>query len=167
VKAAASPPSGRSPQTFIETSSAAWGETDINAIVEQKPVGADQGKDVMGPVPLGAAVSATAPNAPAPAGGKTPAADQPKPETRVAVIGDSDFASNSYLGIQGNRDLFMNTVNWLAQQENLISIRPHDADDRRLTMSAAAQRNMTWLSWIVIPAAIFGIGVLSWARRRR
>ncbi len=165
VKAAASPPSGRSPQTFIETSNAAWGETDINAIVEQKPVGADQGKDVMGPVPLGAAVSATAPNAPA-AGGKTAAADQPKPETRVVVIGDSDFASNSYLGIQGNRDLFMNTVNWLAQQENLISIRPHDADDRRLTMSAAAQRNVTLLSWIVIPAAIFGIGVLSWARRR-
>jgi ABC-type uncharacterized transport system involved in gliding motility auxiliary subunit len=165
VKAVSSPPSGRSPQTFIETSNAAWGETDINAIVEQKPVGADKGKDVMGPVPLGAAVSATAPNAPAPAGGKT-AADQPKPETRIAVIGDSDFASNSYLGIQGNRDLFMNTVNWLAQQENLISIRPHDADDRRLTMSAAAQRNVALLSWIVIPAAIFGIGVISWARRR-
>jgi ABC-type uncharacterized transport system involved in gliding motility auxiliary subunit len=166
VKAAASPPSGRSPQTFIETSSSAWGETDINAIVEQKPVEANQDKDVTGPVPLGAAVSASAPNAPAPAGGKTPAADQPKPETRVAVIGDSDFASNNYLGIQGNRDMFMNTVNWLAQQENLISIRPHDPDDRRLTMSSRALFNITILSWIVIPAAIFGLGILTWARRR-
>jgi ABC-type uncharacterized transport system involved in gliding motility auxiliary subunit len=166
VKASSSPPSGRSPQTFIETSPAAWGETDIQAIVDQKPIEADKDKDVIGPVSLGAAVSAQAPNPPAPADGRKPAADQPKPETRVAVIGDSDFASNSYLGIQGNRDLFMNTVNWLAQQENLISIRPHDPDDRRLTMSAAAQRNVTWLSWIVIPAAIFGLGILSWARRR-
>ena len=55
----------------------------------------------------------------------TPTADQaPKPETRVAAIGDSDFAANAYVGIEGNRDLFMNTVNWLAQQENLIAIRP-------------------------------------------
>ena len=38
-----------------------------------------------------------------------PADDAPKPETRVVVFGDSDFAANAGLGIQGNRDLFMNT----------------------------------------------------------
>ena len=58
------------------------------------------------------------------------------PRSRVAVIGDSDFAANYALGIQGNRDLFMNTVNWLAQQENLIAIRPREAADRRLTLTA-------------------------------
>ena len=52
--------------------------------------------------------------------------DAPKPETRVVVIGDSDFAANAALGIQGNRDLFMNIVGWLSQQENLISIRPKE-----------------------------------------
>ncbi len=52
------------------------------------------------------------------------------------AIGDSDFASNGWLGIPGNRDLFMNAVNWLAQQENMISIRPKDPEDRR---SAAAR----------------------------
>ena len=54
-------------------------------------------------------------------------ANAPKPETRVVVVGDSDFASNGVLGIQGNRDLFMNMVGWLSQQENLISIRPKEA----------------------------------------
>ena len=44
-------------------------------------------------------------------------------ETRVVAFGDSDFASNGALGVPGNRDLFLNTVNWLAQQENLIAIR--------------------------------------------
>ena len=94
----------------------------------------------------------TAPKPPAPAtkpeDGKTPAADAPKPETRVAAIGDSDFASNGWLGIQGNQDLFLNTVGWLAQQENLISIRPRDPEDRRLTLSAQAQRNIAYLAWL-------------------
>ena len=49
----------------------------------------------------------------------------------MVVIGDSDFAANSVLGVQGNRDLFLNTVNWLAQQENLIAIRPREPEDRR------------------------------------
>jgi ABC-type uncharacterized transport system involved in gliding motility auxiliary subunit len=166
VKPLATPPSGRSPQTFIETSAAAWGETDIKAILEEKPIEATKDKDVMGPVPLGAALTATAPAPPAPPAGKAPAADAPKPETRIVVIGDSDFATNNYLGIAGNRDMFLNTVNWLAQQENLISIRPKDPDDRRLTMSAAAQRNITWLSWLGIPAIVFGLGIVGWARRR-
>jgi hypothetical protein len=59
-------------------------------------------------------------------------------KTRLAAFGDSDFAANSYLGIEGNRDLFMNTVNWLAQQENLIAIRPKEASDRRITMTGRA-----------------------------
>ena len=82
------------------------------------------------------------------------------------MFGDSDFASNGWLGIQGNRDLFLNTVNWLAQQENLISIRPKEASDRRVTMTAAQQSNVTWFSLLIVPLAIFGSGVYSWWRRR-
>ena len=132
---------GRTPQTFIESSAASWGETDLQAIYDQKPVEQNKDKDLIGPVPVAAAVNVPAPAA-APAPKATP--DAPKPETRVAVIGDSDFASNSFLGIQGNRDLFMNTVGWLSQQENLISIRPREADDRRLTMTASEQKAVTW-----------------------
>ena len=86
--------------------------------------------------------------------------------TRVVVIGDSDFPANGTLGIQGNRDLFMNTVGWLSQQENLISIRPKDTDDRRVTLTATQQNNITWLSLLVIPAFVFGTGVYTWWRRR-
>ena len=49
-----------------------------------------------------------------------------KPETRLVVVGDSDFAANAYLGTGGNRDMFLNIVNWLAQQENMISVRPRN-----------------------------------------
>ena len=93
--------------------------------------------DKKGPITIAAAVSAAA--APADAAEARRRADAPKPETRVVVFGDSDFAANGALGIQGNRDLFMNTVGWLSQQENLISIRPKEADDRRLTLTATQQ----------------------------
>jgi ABC-type uncharacterized transport system involved in gliding motility auxiliary subunit len=82
------------------------------------------------------------------------------------VFGDSDFPSNAVLGIPGNRDLFMNTVGWLSQQENLISIRPREPDDRRLTLTAAEQGNVMWLSLLVIPGMVFGTGIYSWWRRR-
>jgi ABC-type uncharacterized transport system involved in gliding motility auxiliary subunit len=60
----------------------------------------------------------------------------------------------------------MNTVGWLSQQENLISIRPKDADDRRITLTATQQANITWLSLLIIPAAVFGTGIFTWWRRR-
>ena len=37
----------------------------------------------------------------------------------------------------GNRDLFLNMVNWLSSDEELISIRPKDPEDRRLALSRA------------------------------
>ena len=96
-----------------------------------------------------------------------PKKDEPKkPETRVAVIGDSDFAANAYLGVQGNKDLFVNAVNWLAQQENLISIRPKDASDRRVTLTAGQQSAVFWLSLLLIPALALGAGVMTWSRRK-
>jgi ABC-type uncharacterized transport system involved in gliding motility auxiliary subunit len=155
---------GRQAQSFVETSGRSWAESDIKGLMTTGQVALDEAKgDKKGPVSIGAAASMSATADPA---APAPAADAPKPETRVIVVGDSDFAANSYLGIQGNRDLFMNMVGWVSQQENLISIRPKEADDRRVTMTATQQTNMVWLSLLVIPACIFGTGVYTWWRRR-
>ncbi len=70
------------------------------------------------------------------------------------------------LGISGNRDLFMNAVNWLAQQENLIAIRPKDPDDRRVTMTESQQLRVVLLALFIIPVVVFGTGVYAWWRRR-
>ena len=118
--------------------------------------------DKPGPIPMAAAVAAPSAEAPKP----DAAPDAPKPETRVAVFGDSDFVTNGVLGIQGNKDIFMNTLGWLTQQENLISIRPKEADDRRLTLTATQQNNITWLSLLIVPGLVFGSGIYSWYRRR-
>ena len=94
------------------------------------------------------------------------AVDTTPPETRLVVVGDSDFATNGVVGIPGNRDMFLNTVNWLAQQENLISIRAREPEDRRLTLTADAQRRLFWLSLLLVPGFVFGTGIYTWARRR-
>ena len=70
------------------------------------------------------------------------------------------------MAIEGNRDLFMNTVNWLAQQENLIAIRPREAADRRITLTANKSAGMFWMPIVFIPAIVLGAGVFSWWRRR-
>lgn len=156
---------GHIAQGFVETSPRSWAEKDVKSLLASGQVSLDESKgDKKGPITIAAAVSAA--STPTPAAPDKPADDAPKPETRVVVFGDSDFAANSGLGIQGNRDLFMNVVGWLSQQENLISIRPKDADDRRITLTATQQANITWLSLLVIPGAIFGSGIYNWWRRR-
>ena len=153
---------GHNAQAFVESSPRSWAETDIKSLLTSGKVALDESKDKKGPVAIASAVSATSTTPPKPGD----PADAPKPETRVVVIGDSDFAATAGLGIQGNKDLFMNTVGWLSQQENLISIRPKEADDRRITLTATKQANIMWLSLLIIPATIFGTGVYTWWRRR-
>jgi ABC-type uncharacterized transport system involved in gliding motility auxiliary subunit len=154
-----------SPQPLLETSQQSWAETDLKNFAAGK-VEFNEGGDRRGPVSVGVAVSAPAAEPPAPplAGNASP--DAPKPESRIVVIGDSDFAGNNALGIQGNQDLFLNAVNWLAQQEDLIAIRPRDAQDRRITLTADDQQRVFLLSILVIPGLVFAGGVYSWWRRR-
>jgi ABC-type uncharacterized transport system involved in gliding motility auxiliary subunit len=109
-------------QPIVQTSDRSWSETNLKGIFNSQPAKLDEAEgDKRGPITIAAAVSAPV----SPADGAKPpeTPDAPKPETRVVVFGDSDFAANAYLGFSGNRDLFMNTMGWLSQQENLISIR--------------------------------------------
>jgi ABC-type uncharacterized transport system involved in gliding motility auxiliary subunit len=151
-------------QTFVETSPKSWAETDLKTMLTGGKVTFDEAKgDKRGPVSIAAATSAPV-TAAAPM--EKPSADEAKPETRVVVFGDSDFASNLALGVSGNTDLFMNAVNWLAQQENLIAIRPKEADDRRITMTASQQLQVIILALFLVPLLVLGSGVYAWWRRR-
>ncbi|HVC19948.1 MAG TPA: DUF4350 domain-containing protein [Vicinamibacterales bacterium] len=156
---------GHFAQSFIQTSPRSWADANVKAVLTTGQVKFDAAEgDQQGPISIAAEVSA--PIAAAATTKTKAAADAPKPETRVVVVGDSDFASNAALGIQGNRDLFLNIVDWLTQQEDLISIRPHPPGDRPVTLTAAQQINITWLALLIIPGFILGSGVYTWWRRR-
>jgi len=165
-------PAGHTGQSFIQTAPRSWGETNFPTLEDPSKLAPEPEKgDVAGPVSIAVATAVPAPSTEKPdakpASNTSDSADQgPKPETRVAAIGDSDFAANAYLGIEGNRDLFMNTVNWLSQQEGLIAIRPREASDRRITLTENLRVGMFWISIVFIPAIVLGAGVFSWWRRR-
>jgi hypothetical protein len=146
----------------------------------KEPVEMDEGKDRKGPVSLGAVVTikASPPPSPSPAPSASPASAAPSPspspaeepstpaEGRVVVLGDSDFASNALLGFQGNQDFFLNTVAWLAQDSDLISIRAKEPEDQRMFLTQQQQSNVRLVSLLLIPGAFVALGIASWWKRR-
>jgi ABC-type uncharacterized transport system involved in gliding motility auxiliary subunit len=158
---------GRAAVTIIQTSPQSWAEADMSQLKSGKVALNEDKGDKRGPISIGAVTATSAVDVPKPDPAKAAAGDQPRtPESRFVTIGDSDFAANYALPIQGNSDLFVNTINWLAQQENLISIRPKAPNDSRLTMTAQQTMATFWMSLLVIPAIVFGTGVYTWWKKR-
>lgn len=157
----------RIPTPVLQSSENSFALEDRAAFNSGGEIKIDESKgDKRGPVIIGAALALDAPNAPAappPADGQEPA---PPVQTRIAVFGDSDFAANGFLGVEGNSDLFLNAVNWLAGQDNLISVRPRDAADRRITMTPDRTRITVLFSVLFLPMLFIGAGIVTWWRRR-
>ena len=87
-------------------------------------------------------------------------------QSRVAIVGDSDFATNSFFHILGNGSLFLNTVNYLAAQENLIGLEPRTYDLPRVDLTNRQMKGTFFLSIILIPALMAVVGIAVWWRRR-
>ena len=155
---------------LAKTSRDSWGETDLAGLRRGQPARRDEA-DTPGPVPVLTAVTI----APAPADSKAEAKgdakseDDPakKPEGRLVVLGTSTFASNQGLGFQGNRDLFLNIVAWLAGQEGEISVRPKDPRQNPIFLTAAQSRTVQLLSMLVLPGVVMVCGIWLVVRRRR
>ena len=166
ISAIAEGTNNRFPQNLVETTETSWAESDVKRLFDSGQVSRDPGKgDKQGPLSLGAAVSAPVQDASA-ASPANPADEAPKKETRLAVFGDADFASNQLLGAGRNADLFMNAINWLAQQEDMIAIRPRDPEDRRVTMTAQQFNMVRLVTQLLIPGVILLAGVRAWWVRR-
>jgi ABC-type uncharacterized transport system involved in gliding motility auxiliary subunit len=90
------------------------------------------------------------------------------PAGRWVVTGTSQWAENQLMGSRmfANRDLFMNTINWLTADEDLISIRPKSTEDRPLTMAPQKLSLVFWLSVALFPLGIVGLGLATWWKRR-
>lgn len=85
---------------------------------------------------------------------------------QFVVTGSSMWATNSFLRVNGNRDLFMNMLNWLSSDEDLISIRPKEPEDRRISMSRNQIQLMFYSSVMGIPLLVVAAGLSVWWKRR-
>ena len=148
VTPASTPAPGITVEKLLSSNERSWGETNMKS----PEASMDEKVDLKGPVPL--AVVAT-----------RDLAENKK--VRLVVYGDSDFASNGFSGTQGNGNLFMNSVSWLAQDESFISIRPKDPQDRRLTMTEAQSRMVSYVAVVLLPLSILIAGISVWMNRRK
>src|SRR5213079_3479908 len=125
-------PKGVSWDPLARTSEQSWGETNRDEL--QRGVAKPDPADPKGPLTVAAVAT--------------------KDKARLVVFGTSSLASNQFLNIQGNRDLFLNTVSWLAEQEDLISIRPKDSRQNPIVLTSAQSNLVLWLPLAVLPGAV-------------
>lgn len=142
---------GMSTDSLCETSADSYGVADFNPKMQK--VSYRPGKDFKGPLTV--AVSGT-----------VAAQGEKKVEGRFVALGTSALAANVYLGFQGNRDLFMNMVNWLSADEDLISIRPKPPESQQLNLTAKQMQRLLYLGVFGLPLLIIAAGTSVWWRRR-
>lgn len=131
----------------------------------------DPNKDKKGPLSLAVAISgkiagATPPPAAEPKPGEEPEKKEEK-DYRVVVVGDADFASNSFFTKGVNSDLFENMVSWLSHDADLIAIRPKSTDSSTFDITEARFRVINLASVVVAPLMMFLSGLAVWFSRRR
>lgn len=136
---------------LVETSDQSWGETS------QEVVELD-GADVPGPLALAVAVESQAMLATGSGDGGA--------KTRIVLVGDSDFASNAFADIPGNGVLFLNAINWLAEEETLIAIGPKDDQGQPVSFDEVANSLICFGSIFGVPGIVLGVGIVVWIVRR-
>jgi ABC-type uncharacterized transport system involved in gliding motility auxiliary subunit len=147
-------PSGVTVEVLFKSNDNSWGETDLDS----KQASFDPAKDLKGPLPL--AVAATKEIKPSSNNG-------PAVKARIVVGGTSNYPINAYFPAQGNGNLFLNSVSWLAQDEDLISIRPKPANDRRIVLSQSQLATIRLLTVFILPGIALIAGIIVVVNRRR
>jgi ABC-type uncharacterized transport system involved in gliding motility auxiliary subunit len=145
---------GVTTDSLCETSADSFSVTDFNP--NMREVAFRPNKDIKGPLTV--AVSATLPSS----GGSSV---ENKQQGRFVALGTSLLAANTYIGFQGNRDLFMNMIEWLSAEEDLISIRPKPPEFQHLNLTAA-QMNGLLLRVAAVPLVIIAAAIFVWWGRR-
>ena len=133
---------------LLTSSESAYGETNLDQLLAGETK--KDGDDPQGPMDLAYAVRNQE--------------DVPK----AVVVGNSQFLIDALIYQQGNRDFVMNSVNWLQEKENLVTIRPREETALQQVIILPKQRGYIFYGTIVVfPLAILALGTVIWWRRRK
>ena len=144
VTPAATPPAGMSDQVLARTTADSWGETD-RASLQAGQVKPDP-QDPKGPLPVAAVAT--------------------KDKARIVIYGTSSLAANQFLNVQGNRDFFLNTVSWLAEEEDQTAIRPKETKQTPVFLTSQQAQMIFLVPVVVLPGLVLIGGVVALIRRR-
>ena len=135
---------------LVQTGEHSWGEIDFTAIENQDGIEFNEGEEELGPLTL------------------VMVAEEPQMGTRLVVFGDSDFASNGFFFDLGNGDLLLNSIDWAAGEEQLISLTPKQTTTRYVLPPTVQVTGMIFLTTIIlVPGIVIVLGVSTWWRRRK
>lgn len=167
-------PEGISVSVLAKSSPRSWSERELG----QTEVAFNEKKDKLGPIPLAAVATIKVEEekkekekteektkAESKKAGEEESAEAKK-EGRLAVFGDSDFATNGYYNLSGNGNLFLNTVNWLTEEADLISIQPRTSSPRTIQLTPSQGRIIFFTSVIILPLIVLITGISVWVRRK-
>ena len=134
---------------LIQTSPNSWAETNAETL-GTSDMEFEESEDTLGPITL-AVVS-----------------ENFSTGARLVVFGDSEYASNGYFAVYGNGDMIVNSIDWAARQENLISLTPKTTTERVLVPPKAYTLNLILLgAMVVLPGLVVASGIVAWVVRRR
>lgn len=154
------PGTGATVVPLVLTGERAWGETQMDA---GSALEWNEG-EVRGPVTLALSVER-------PVAGALPVADEKKGDSenslRLLVIGDASFASNQYLSMSANRNLFLNAVAWLSDQDEKIAIRPRTRGSNQIVLSPGQREGIAFFVLYGLPVSLLSLGLAIWLIRRQ
>ncbi|TAL12488.1 MAG: hypothetical protein EPO02_01625 [Nitrospirae bacterium] len=140
---------------LAKSSARSWGRSGEVTTDGSPPRDFDPKSDQSGPLTLaGLVVSRTNP------------AENARPPA-VLFIGDSDFASNTYLDFSGNADFILHVVAWLAEEKDLVSIAPKDGSSGTFLLTVAQSNALFAIQVLGLPSSFLAAGLAVWRRRRR
>ncbi|MFZ5922124.1 MAG: GldG family protein [Chloroflexota bacterium] len=135
---------------LIRTGENSWGESDLVKLDTEGVTDFDEGADLIGPVALAAV------------------AENYENNARLVVFGDSEFAQDGMYDTYGNGSLLINTIDWAAQQEDLIALTPKNRVERIYNLPTQGQTLAILLGSVcLIPLLVIVAGAAAWVRRKR
>ena len=136
---------------LARTSARSWAVKNLKGNV----LTLNEQEDIPGPLPLAAAMTPKKPQ------------EEGKPRAAVVIVGNSSFASNTYINFPGNTDFLLHALGWLAEERELISIAPKEPAFRPFIPNPTQERLLLYVQVFFLPALTFLWGMTIWRKRRR
>ena len=129
-------------KAIMQSSDSSWMRTDLSIAGESMT-----DEDIQGPITLGYASERS--------GG-----------AKMVAIGDANFACDGNLTMQGNGDLWINSVNWLSGGREAEIIAGKVINSNNMIVRGNDFIKLTVICCIVMPALMFAGAVLVWRSRK-
>ncbi|MFC3773207.1 GldG family protein [Paenibacillus sp. GCM10012303] len=135
-------------RALLKSTDKAYGETDMTQLTTGKSK--QDENDPKGPLDVAYAI------------------ENKDGKPKAVVIGNAQFLHDQIIREQGNRDFALNSVNWLQEQENLVTIRPREEEAMQQAFIMPNQAQWIFYGTIVaFPLLILALGGAIWWRRRK